>query len=650
MRKINRSMHEIMQSEETVLLSEKERRRYAASILQALGALACLIAAQIFRYLYPSQEVVTGLIYLCGTLIVGIPVFITGMRGFLQKEFTSAMEILVSIAMIISVLNNEYVVAILIPLLLTIVHFFEEKSIMGGRDAIEGLKKMQATTALLLRDGKEVEVEAQTLRRGDIILVRPGMALPIDGRVIKGTSSINQQSLTGESMPCLVQKGDSVYGGTMNLDGELTIEVEKEFADTSFQKIVNLLEESEQGTTMESRIVDRFLAYYIPLSLILATLTWLFTREISRAVAILVVSCPCGHMLVNSAPMIAALSVAAKRGVLIKNTTFIETLSQVTAVFFDKTGTITEGNLMVERVVPCEGVTEEEVCQTALSVATRSRHPLSVAVAALRDNYTFPEDYEITERGGMGVMGRKGKDVILLGSETFMKSQGIAIGDAIRQQTTCDYVARNGALLGVLCFSDTLRPDAPEMVSHLREMGVEEVSLLTGDREAIANRYKDVCGLTSVHAQLLPEQKQQIVTQAKAERHVAFVGDGINDALALSASDVGIAMGAMGVDAAIQSADIALMNENLGNIPFVFRLARETRQIIHQNIVLAFTTSFVMIALAMTGLMPALPGALLHNIGAFLVLFNSGRLIRMESTRKRREETAQQLADEDDDF
>ena len=651
MRKINRSMHEIVQDDDSALLSKTERKRYSASIAQVLCALAFLVAAQIYNALVPAQQVIVGLIYLCGTLVVGIPVFMTGVRGFLQKEFSSAMEILVSIAMIISVLNNEYVVAILIPLLLMVVHFFEEKSIMGGRDAIEGLKKMQATSAVLLKDGKEVTVDAKALKKGDTILIRPGMALPIDGTVIKGTSSINQQSLTGESMPCMVQKGDSVYGGTLNLDGELTVRVEKEFADTSFQKIVNLLEESENGSTSESRIIDRVLAYYIPIALIVATITWLFTKQIDRAVAILVVSCPCGHMLVNSAPMIAALSVATKRGVLIKNTSFIETLSQVDTVFLDKTGTITNGNIQVEKCVPCEGVSEAEVYKTALAVATRSRHPLSMAIAALQNHFSFEDDYDISERGGMGVIGKKGSDVILLGTEAWLSSQGIAIDPAVRQETTCDYVAKNGKLLGVVCFSDTLRHNAQTMVSELHKQGVQEVSLLTGDRAAIAQRYQELCGLTSVHAQLLPEQKQQIVSKAKEEKYVAFVGDGINDALALSASDVGIAMGAMGVDAAIQSADIALMNENLDNIPFAFFLAKETRKVIYQNMVIAFVSSFVMISLAALGIMPALPGALLHNIGAFLVLFNSARLIRMEMNKESEEKKNLRLqAEMDDEF
>ncbi|HML45405.1 MAG TPA: cation-translocating P-type ATPase [Clostridia bacterium] len=633
MRKINKTMHEMIQEEESTLLSKSMKKRFSADILQAMGAFACLLAAELFKRFYPGQDIVTGFIYLVGVLIIGIPVLTGGIRGLMQKEFSSAMEILVSIAMILSVLNQEYSVAILIPLFLAIVHFFEEKSIMGGQNAIEGLKKMQSTVATQLIGNVETQVDAKTLKKGDRIVVRAGMSLPIDGTVVKGAASINQQSLTGEAMPCPVEKGDSVYAGTFNLDGELTVLVEKPYADSSFQKIVHMLEESEKGATAESRMVDRFMAYYIPLSLIVATLVWLFTMRIDRAVAILVVSCPCGHMLVSSAPMIAALSIATKRGVLIKNTAFIEKLAQVDTVYLDKTGTITYGNLVVERCVPYGGTAEAEVYGAALAVAAHSLHPLSKAICAKQEAYAFEEDYEITEQSGLGVTGVKDESVVLLGNENFLRTHGVAVPDALRQNTTCSYVVRD-ALLGVLCFSDTLRADVPEMVEELYGIGVREICLLTGDREAIARGYKDQCNLTRVHAQLLPEQKQEIIEQKAKESYVAFVGDGINDALALSSADVGIAMGAMGSDTAIQSADITLMNEHLDNIPFLFRLSKTARDIIHQNIVLAFSSSLLMILLASTGVLGALSGALLHNAGAFFVLLNSARLMKPATYEK----------------
>ncbi|MDR1875775.1 MAG: cadmium-translocating P-type ATPase, partial [Synergistaceae bacterium] len=448
------------------------------------------------------------------------------------------------------------------------------------------------------------------------------MGFPIDGKVLAGTSSVNQQSLTGEMLPNDVKPGDPVYAGTLNMQGTLTVAVEKVCRDTSFQKIVRMLEEIQSGTTTESRIVDRFMAYYIPLALVAATLVWLFTKQVDRAVAILVVSCPCGHMLVSSAPLIASLAVAARRGVLIKNASFIEKLAQVDAVFFDKTGTLTNGEIVLQQCVPSEGVSEEALFAAALSVARHSTHPLSKAITLSRQRAS-DENFAVTERGGMGLVGVRGDETILLGNEALLSSFGIRASGNV--EATSVYVARNGRFLGTVTFSDTMREDAPEAIASLKRMGIKETCLLTGDKSAIAEGIREACAMDAARAQVFPEQKQQIVREARKRRRVVFIGDGINDALALSEADVGIAMGVVGNDTAIHSADIVLMNHRLDNIPFVIGLARRAREIVRQNIAIAFSSSLVLIALAACGVVTVLPGAVLHNAGAFVVLFNSAR-------------------------
>lgn len=633
MRSINRSATDVLLEDKKSSLSRSDEKRFARNILEVMGALSCLLAGKIYQSFFPQQDVVLDVIYFVGVMIIGIPIAITAIRGFLKEQFSSAMEILVVIAMLISVLTNEYVLAIMIPLLLSIVHFFEEKSIIGGRDAIEGLKKMQSTSALRIDADGEKMVDARELKPGDEILVKPGMSLPVDGVILKGCSNMDQQSLTGESLPKYVQPGDKVYAGTMNLEGTLTVRVEKGFEDTSFQKIVRLLEESEHSSVPAARITDKFLQYYIPIAIIAATLTWLLTREINRAVAILVVSCPCGHMLVSSAPMIAALSVATKRGVLIKSTGFIETLAGVDKVYFDKTGTLTNGSLSVKSCIPVEGISEEEVYAAGLSVAIHSAHPLSRALAEKKEEYAHSGDYEIKEQGGLGVCGQCGESTILLGNEAFLRNYGISLAGLPEIGETSTYVAKDGQLLGVILYQDTMREGTREVITELKQTGVVETGLLTGDKEQIALQLKERSGLDVIQAQLLPEQKQQWIIKAKEGHSVAFVGDGINDSLALSAADVGIAMGAMGVDTAIQSADIALMNSDLWNIPFLFDLAKVSRRIIGQNLIIAFSSSFIMAILAGTGIISALPGALLHNIGAFFVLLNSSRILRRFRTR-----------------
>jgi Cd2+/Zn2+-exporting ATPase/Cu+-exporting ATPase len=312
MKKINNMVENSVKEYSQSYISDKDKNKLKKDIKEAVFAIVFLIAGFVYGLVFPNQDVIQGTIYLIGVAIIGIPVFITAVKGFLQKDINSSMEILVSIAILVSVLDGQYILAGLIPIILTLVHFLEEKSIMGGRDAIEGLKKLQAETAIILVDGNEKEVDAKTLKKGDLILVKPGMSLPIDGVVKNGVSNMDQKSLTGEALPKEVRQGDTVYAGTTNIDGLLTVEVTKAYSDTSFQKIVELLEGAEKMTVPETQIVDKFMTYYLPIVLVVAVLMWLFTKDISKAIAILVVSCPCGYMLVSSAPVIAALASLSK--------------------------------------------------------------------------------------------------------------------------------------------------------------------------------------------------------------------------------------------------------------------------------------------------------------------------------------------------
>jgi len=609
-------------------LSDKDKRKFKNNILSISLALVCLAAALIYERIFPEQDIVRAIIFLAGILVVGIPVFITAVQGLISKNMKRAMEILVSIAVIISALSGEFVLAILIPVILTFVHFLEEKSIMGGRDAIEGLKKMQAETAVLLKDGTETEVDARELKREDIIVVRPGMALPVDGEVVFGVSSIDQKSLTGESVPKTVKVNDSVFAGTINIDGSIQVKVTKEYSDTSFQKIVKLLEESEHITIPETKIVDTFMFYYIPLVLVTALLVWLFTQDITRAIAILVASCPCGHLLINSAPMIAVLSATTKKGVLIKNSAFVNHLSETDYVVFDKTGTITKGILEADSFHLNKAADFEELITTAACAAHASLHPISKSIISLCETREFDKGFEIKEHIGKGLEGRKGEDVIYLGSYGWVRSLGFDVPEIYENAGTCNWVIKNGDTLGCVVFKDTPREDAAQVVSRLKEIGVAKTCLLTGDRFQTAEKIQAAVGIDEMQCELLPEQKLERVEALMENHTVTVIGDGINDALALSKAHVGIAMGAMGSDTAIQSADVALMNNNLANIPFAINLARKTKGIIYQNIVLAFSMSVIMIFLAGAGIVTPIAGALLHNLGAFVILINSGRVMR----------------------
>ena len=627
----NTAVH-LLEDSQGADLTRREKRKLSVEITTAMIALVCLVTGLLYKGIFPEQTAVAGLIYSVGVLVEGLPLLATAIRGFLQRDVTNAMEILVSIAVLACYITGQHELAILIPVVLSVVHFLEERSIMGGRDAIEGLKQMQATDAVLETEDGEVTVEVQALKRGDIIIVRPGMGLPIDGTVIWGNSNIDQKSLTGEPLPASVTVGDTVYAGTTNLDGMIKVRVEKEYQDTSFTKIVSLLEEAQSITVPEIRIVDRFMHYYIPLALIVAALTALLSRNISNAIAVLVVSCPCGHMLVSSAPMIAALAVSTKRGILIKNAKFVEQLTNITTVIFDKTGTITRGELSISGFYLQEAQSREELFARGGCVACSSMHPISRSLMKTLEGEGIPyeEGFQVRETAGKGLTGTRGGEEILFGSRHWIESLGYQPEDPHMDTGggPANWVVYNGRVLGCLMFDDSVRPEAEEVVSRLHEDGMEQTVLLTGDREFAARKVQRQTGIDQVYFHLLPEEKLEHVKRLRQDAHVLAVGDGINDALALAEADVGIAMGAMGSDVAIQSADIALMNNDLNNIPFVMSLARSTKSIMYQNIGIAFSVSLIMMILAAVGVIPALAGAFLHNIGAFVILINSSRILR----------------------
>lgn len=614
-------------------LSERGKRKLAREIVCGAAAISCLAVGLLCSRIFPTNTTLPALLYTIGFIVEGVPVFVAAIKGIITRNLTNAMEILVAIAIIACYFSQQLILAVLIPLILNVVHFLEERSIMGGRDVIEGLKKMQQSTAILLEDGRETQVDARTLKVGQRIVVLPGGGIPIDGEVIDGESHVDQKSLTGEPKPAHVRRGDTVYAGTVNIDGRIVVCVQKEYVDTSFSKILKLLEQSEGIAIPESRLIDRFMMYYIPFVLAVAAAVALIESNISRAIAILVVSCPCGQMLVSSAPMIAALSVATRRGILIKNSKFIEELTEIDAVVFDKTGTVTEGELFLNSCDPAGGHGADELLCVALTLGEASTHPVSrAAVSYAAGRVEKFEGCQVRELSGHGMEGTLPDGRVLrFGSRGWLEGLGFSIPEDAGAGAvgSVSYVTCGDEVLGSLCFGDRVREGAAQSVVELRTLGVSQTVMLTGDREAPAAEICAKVGIDTLYAQLLPQQKLDRLHELKENCHVLAVGDGINDALALREADVGIAMGAMGSDLAIQSADIALMNNNLENIPFAIRLARHTRRIVYQNLALSIGISAVMIALSAFGVISALAGSVLHNCGAFAVLINSSRLLKM---------------------
>lgn len=613
-------------------LTEQAKKKLRREIICGAIALACLAVGIVYSLAFPAKAIISALLYTVAFLIEGIPVLCAAVKGVFSKNISNAMEMLVAIAILACYFSGDLILAALIPLILNIAHLLEERSIMGGRDVIDGLRRMQQSSAILLEDGEEKTIDAKTLKIGQRILVKPGAGIAIDGVVVEGETNIDQKSLTGEPQPARATVGDNVYAGTVNIDGRIVVEVKKEYVDTSFSNILALLEKSESISIPESRIIDRFMKYYIPLILAISAAVALVTSDISKAIAILVVSCPCGQMLVSSAPMIAALSAATKRGILIKNSKFIEELTEIDTVVFDKTGTLTVGDLSLTDIRTADGVSREELLSAAASVACASTHPISRALINAADGIEYVKDLGVKELSGKGMMGSSadGKHTVLFGNLDWLRSSGLDIEEYEGLSGSVSYVAADGRLLGALCFNDTARAEAKEGIERLRELGIDKSVMLTGDRREAAEHICEQVGIDTLESQLLPEDKLASLKSLKEERSVLAVGDGINDALALKEAHVGIAMGAMGSDLAIQSADIALMNNNLLNIPFAIKLARKTKSIIYQNLVLSIGISALMIGLSAFGVISALAGSVLHNFGAFAVLINSSRILKTE--------------------
>lgn len=619
-------------------LSEEEMKGIQKNIKRIASALVFLVVGILSGWIFPSKTTVPALFYTIGFLIEGIPIVITAVKGILAKDMEHAMEMLVAIAIIACYCTGELVLAITIPMILDVAHFLEERSIIGGREVIDGLRRMNHSTAILLEGEKQIQVDAQDLKKGQKILIKPGAGIPIDGVVIQGKTNIDQKSLTGEPQPEPIETGDLVYAGTVNIDGQIIVQVEKEYVDTSFSKILNVLEEAEGISTPESRLIDRFMKYYIPFILVIAVAVAMFTSDISKAIAILVVSCPCGHMLVSSAPMIAALSVAIKRGILIKNSKFIEEMTEVDAVVFDKTGTITKGDLTLTDIYTVEGVEKEELLEAALTVADASTHPISRALKKGAESVSGLKAFEVSEISGKGMLGISSDEntKIIFGNRSWLEDNEVVVTNEFETliSGSVSYVAKNGSMLGCCCFNDTPREEATDCIKELKQCGAEKVVVLTGDRQESANHACRDMDIDEIKAQLLPFDKLEAIKELKEDHIVLAVGDGINDALALKEADVGIAMGAMGSDLAIQSADIALMNNNLENIPFSIKLAYQTKSIIYENLVLSTLTSVIMIVLSGLGIISALAGSILHNVGAFIVLINSSRILKTELWEK----------------
>jgi Cd2+/Zn2+-exporting ATPase len=630
--------HQHLQFKEDIVAEHTHGKqiRISLALLGTLAGFMLLVSSFIARsgYLYGAGSFQTEFLAMVGALLLGAPIVLHAIKSLIKKEMH--MDELVALAVIAAFVTGNYITAGLVAFFMLLSELIETRTALGARASIESLIKLTPTKANLIRqDGSESEVNVSDLKPGDSVRVRPGDNVPADGEVIKGLSSVNEATITGESLPVDKVPGMQVFAGTTNLTGVLDFTVTKAGKDTTLGKVQSLIMQAEQTKIPIMRIIDRYINWYMPTILMIAAIVLFFTRNIDHPITILIISCPCALILATPTAMVAALSASARLGVLVKNVADLELAARCTAMVFDKTGTLTTGRLYVTKLTPAENIEPSELLTVAASAEQMSKHPAARALqeVAKEANISLSTADDFKETPGKGVTARVDSDKVIVGRDTFLKENKVNVSNVSdpalheEQGFSTLYVAKNSKCIGWIGLQDKTRPEARHAVSDLLDIGVKRVTMLTGDRDEVANRVAAELGCTDFKAHCLPQDKLSIVEQIRSDGHtVVVVGDGINDAPALAAGDLGIAMGAAGSDVAINSASIALMSDDLKRLPFLVKLSRTTRGVIRQN--LGFGVIFIVLGVSLFSYIPPLVAAGLHFLGSLVVIFNSARLVR----------------------
>ena len=602
---------------------------------QIIAGLIFIVNAFVVDWALDHASMVSHFSAMIGAIILGYPIIWTSIKDI--RKGTLTINELVGIAVLATFASGDYKTAGLVAFFMLLGETIETSTAAGARASIESLIKLTPTKARRIKGDTEEEVAARELSIGDVIRVRPGDNVAADGVILSGQGSINQANITGESLPVDKKIGDEVFAGTINLTGVLEIRVNRAGTDTTLGRVRELILAAEKTKLPIMRIVDQYMVYYTPLVLVMGALVWAFSRDLDRVIAVLVVACPCAFILATPTAMVAALSAAARLGILIKNVGDIEAAARINAFVFDKTGTLTTGKLAVSRLAPMDGTSPAELLLIAASAEKYSNHPTAKALAELASEagVTLPEPQDFAETAGRGIKARVNGASILVGRAAWLKDNGVTAD--VNQNVDLNetegfsliYIAREGQYLGWIGLRDQTRSEAKEALQELAAIGVRRIAMVSGDRQPVAARVAREIGCEEVVAECLPQNKVEFVRAMKARGYrTAVVGDGVNDAPALAAGDIGIAMGAAGSEVAIHSATIALMNNDLRRLPFLIRLSRSTRTVINQNFL--FGVFFIIggLALAAFGYVNPIVAAIMHNLGSLIVVFNSARLVR----------------------
>ncbi|WP_277759921.1 heavy metal translocating P-type ATPase [Pseudomonas sp. A34-9] len=616
------------------LLSSAEQRRAARQLTLAMLALGLLGLGLIWRWLVPEQTGVSQLLLGFASLLVAVPVMRSAWYSLRYPSLHGITDQLIALAMLGAWATGDLLTAALLPIIMIFGHVLEERSVIGSQEAIHALGQLTRSHARkLLADGSIIEVDNGTLKSGDTVEVRAGDRVPADGRVLSGQASLDTASITGESVPVEAAVGMTVFGGAINLDGLLRIEVTRTGNESTLGKVIALMQNAERSKPPITRLLERYAGSYMVLVLLLAAVTWFITNDAQAMLAVLVAACPCALVLSAPATAIAGVAVAARHGILIRSSAFLEELADLTSLVVDKTGTLTYGTLRLQSINSPQAESSV-VMALAASLGAASSHPVSRALAGLVSQDQCLALSDIHERQGLGVVAMTGQGEAALGRPELFAQLGITTTTVPDHDGPIAGLALNGEFLAWLLLADTVKPEARFALDELRELGLGRQLLLTGDRQSVARSLAREVGLYEVEAQALPEDKlNRVLKEIDNGFRPMVVGDGINDSLALKAGVVGVAMGAGGADIALASADIVLIGSDLRRLGTCVRLSRQCRRTLQVNVVigLGWTLAIVLFAaFGWLGAAGAMIAALLHNLSTLLVLGNAGRLLRFQ--------------------
>ena len=568
-------------------------------------------------------------------ILCGVPILTEALIGLLTA-FDIKADVLVSLALVASVCIGEDFAAGEVAFIMQLGALLEDLTVAKARAGIEKLVRLTPQTARVLRDGTETVVPAETVKTGERLRVLPGETIPADGVLLSGQTSVNQAVMTGESLPVDKAVGDEVSGGTVNLYGAFEMQATRDGADSSIQRMIRLVQSADAGKAKIVRLADRWATWIVVIALTAAALTWILSGEIIRAVTVLVVFCPCALVLATPTAIMAAIGNASRHGFLVREGDALERLADVKKIAFDKTGTLTRGVPEVVEVVSISRCSESELLSLAAAAEQFSEHPLGRAIVRCRQRQApgkplTASDFRMVP--GQGVAATADGKRVRAGNLKFIGgTPPDGIESRLARGCTIIFVELDGDLSGYIVLSDTVRDDSAQMLGQLARLGVQPV-LLTGDNEGAANAIAAQLKIREVYAGCLPEDKlNRLDDIRRSGKAVCMIGDGVNDAPALRKADVGIAMGGVGSDIAIDASDIVLVKDDLAALPHLLALSRRMMTAIRCNLAFSMGLNFLAIALAITGLLNPVAGALVHNAGSVLVILNAAWLLKWKSS------------------